>query len=266
MAMTIQIVLDGICISFKTPTAWRVIFFCDSRHEANFEIPSIPMAGRLGNGNNRSVTLEGVTAGAPRKGREFGLIFNLSRDYAHGEESAARSNLDLFDNAGSALKFITIDIPNSEMERGVLTDRDYWIQPSMPVGHPVRILGKVASKVTVTFDVAGPVTMRATNPDETVTIPFTDGVTKSILFDNDCGASCNGDNDFAFVYERLRHRSDPTRKFYAGQVLNAMFNGEHVIASKTEEEAKAGRESVDLGFHPLYGNCDPVVVEPPPGP
>jgi len=250
--MKIEIILDGICLSYKYGDFWRVVFFCDATHEANFDNPATGKPASLGNGRDRNVTFDPAPNGPPSEGNGFKQIFNMSEEYAHGVDPNMEPYLNVAPNIPSDLQFVQLDIPNAIMALKTTTKNEYWVQPIEPAGHPVTLIGRVASTVSVTFDVTGVTKMKVTNPAQEYEIPYKPNTTKTISFNNDCGNLCH-DNDFTYLYEWLEdRRSSPGKeyRFFAGQTLDRPT----AIKSLRKLEKAS----------PTYGNCDPAVSEPPP--
>jgi hypothetical protein len=131
-------------------------------------------------------------------------------------------------------------IPAGILDREKLTDMNYYVEEVVAdaVRRPLR--RKVAASVRITMKLnSGGASMVVMDGEGTTAFPFpfADRTTLNLTFDNDCGEECKTLNDFSLYYDWLKDTDYPNRRFTAGK---------------------------DTQLKGRQGNCDPVVVEPPP--
>lgn len=258
--MTIELKISGLAIFYRTGSFWQVVFICDSTHPANFRHGgSLRWTPLHKLGKDRVISIYADNPIAPRvppQGVDFTSILNMAEPRMHG-------NGRLKVRRTTTKDIISMLIPAAELDSDTLTDKDYYILDQS--NGSLTDIGPVAKtvKATVRLNAGAGFTMLVTDGDGTsnlVTVPFADRTTYVLEINNDCGDFCKNENDFLFYYEWLN--DDTGRKFLAGKITRALSQKLENFF-KTEERATALTQRSML--MPENGNCDPTVVEPPPG-
>lgn len=275
MAMKMVVFIRGLALCYIKDNFWNIVFVCDDVHPLKFTRlgSGTPPATLHENGKNQIINFNiGRTPEtAPGKGRDFGSIFNMAADYAHGRKQLVETA-----SAGGRTNAAVMQIPNADLDSYMLTDRDYFVQlyessGSQVVGDPVEVIGRVSHIVTAIFDVTDAVEISVKDKESNAEIqhfsfPYADGTTVFLDFDNDCYDKCQW-NDFVDLYEWV---SDKTgKKFVAGQIKSQLINGTRQVFSFKEDQHKESEKNVGIQgfmFNALQGNCDPVKIDPPPDP
>lgn len=261
MPMTVEILIEGLAVCFTEGNFWRVVFICDGLHPVKFMHNGAPhaLSPLQHNFTDRNISFEGVPLSAPSPGAAFNSIFNMAANYAHGT-----GKLKLLRTGRT--RFISMLIPSASLDTHCLTKRKYFVQEDRQ-GAPVLIIDRVARVICVKFAVPGPseltmIIKEEKLPDIRVPFPFQDGTTLTLTFNNDCGILCH-ENDFYLYYDLVKDKE--WKKYTAGEIINSdlihFTNPAKIENLVTDETIPACPErSADLG------NCDPVVIEPPPEP
>ena len=262
MPMTVEILIKGLAVCFREGNFWRVVFICDGLHPVNFLHNEAPHAQSplQRNFTDRDISFEGASVSSPSPGPAFNNIFNMAADYAHKP-----GNLKLLRTGMT--KFISMLIPSASLDTKCLTKRKYFVQEDR-YGAPVLIIDRVARIISAKFEVPGPagltmIIKEAGVPDIRVPFPFQNGTTLTLTFDNDCGILCH-ENDFYLYYDLVKDKG--WKKYVAGEIINSDLlhftdtaKIENLVTDTTIPICNLAR-SADLG------NCDPVMIEPPPDP
>lgn len=265
MPMNVEILIKGLAACYREGNFWKVVFICDGIHPVNFLVNGVSHAQSpiQRDFNDRNISFMGVPDSPLSTGPAFNSIFNMAANtYAHG-----RGKLKLARNGNT--KVISMLIPSASLDTYCLTQRKYFVQEDRR-GAPVQIIDRVAGVISAKFEVTATsgLTMiikeKGVN-DIPILFPFVDGTPLTLTFDNDCGEFCH-ENDFYLYYDLVKDKSK--KKLMAGQVLNS-----HMI--RFSSTAKIGNLVTDTTIpifddgsdpSPDLGNCDPVVIEPPPTP
>ncbi|HEX8197783.1 MAG TPA: hypothetical protein VF571_16445 [Pyrinomonadaceae bacterium] len=265
MAMNVEILIKGLAACYREGNFWKVVFICDGIHPVNFLVhgeihEQSPLQREF---SDRNISFTGVSDSPLSTGPAFNSIFNMAaEDYAHGHDK-----LKLARNGST--KVISMLIPSAILDTYCLTRRKYFVQEDRR-GAPVRIIDRVAAVISAKFDVTAmpglTMIIKEKGVDDIpVHFPFVDGTKLTLTFDNDCGEFCH-ENDFYLYYDLVKDKTK--KKLMAGQVLNS-----HMI--RFSSTAKIGNLVTDTTIpicddgsdpSPDLGNCDPVVIEPPPTP
>jgi hypothetical protein len=122
---------------------------------------------------------------------------------------------------------------------------------------PVFDIGPISTLITISFEVTKALTMQVKDQTGTATpktfqIPYSDGTAVTLGFDNDCGTGCTH-NDSLDLYEIFSDKDGRTQ-FATGRINQGYMTG-----------LTSPHSSLDL-LSSTYGNCDPFMLDPPPGP
>lgn len=277
MSTRVTILVQGSSIVYFQRGVWNVVFITDTCHQVKFDSPGPGALSVLAKaGADRtigfSVGAGGFSTSVPPAAQVIDAFFNLSTGVLHGVRGATLSNLDNIvkpplERPGR--QYIHMTIPSGTMTHKTVTAEPYLYRP---VGETFnRPWGKgVAASFAITFTIEDPrgLTMTIRDPisrDEILQFPPVDDQIV-ISFDNDCNDD-KEENDFIHVYDWVRDITNPAKKFEAGKHLYpfvAEANPRMVPAS--EREKVTVLEDGTVTFDGLHGNCDPVIIEPPPGP
>lgn len=245
MAITIKIYVSGLAAIYREGNAQKNIFLTEPQIEENmhkldfrwkedggdFSEPKA-LAGK------DAITLEYSDPIAPDniKGKDFKKIFNLNSVYAH------RNNL-LRKNSGTWRQTEMI-VPQSKLSLENETPKEYGIRESTDPPDAAYPIGKVAKEVRFDIEIkTGGLVMKVSGEEDLKLNQ--DGAAYTLIFDNECHSCTTADgDDFKFYYELVQDEVTPDLKFTAGKIQEDAF-----------------------GFMLLVpdGNCDPIVIEPPPG-
>jgi len=248
MATQIKIQLTGSIVVYDDGTNWNLIFITDKDHQ--FIISDL-------NGNHRDQTIRTgkdrllkLTAGQVNNSnrsytanaKSYGL--NMSAPYLHGIDPVnGKSNLHRTHSPGHGRELIRVTVPYGTFDcptyPGPDCAPDYWITDikgnSQPVGHPI------AKVLTLSFeDNSGrQLELMSDDPSEPAVDPwdYRSGVL-NLRFSNDCQGLGNVD-DFIHYYDCVFDHRDK-RMYTAGKL------GGGTLSSQ--------------------GDCDPAMIDPPPGP
>lgn len=274
--MTVNILIGGLAVCYNKDNFWNVVFICDKDHPVNFK--------QDGTGDDPerlhqdkmdadiSFDLGGSSISAPQKGGNFGSIFNMAADYAHKKNNLRLSQISRKTNA------LAMRVPSAELGTHLLTDRDYWVQDigeGTTVGNPVELIGRVAHILVAKLEIDRKMTMSVKYkanegaaaplaapipPPFEKTFEFVDNKEITLVFDNDCQGCIR--NDFVDLYDWVKHvDKGKEKKFVAGKVKDELLNGQRRVHPNKSEETSSAKKILSA----LHGNCDPVVIEPPPG-
>lgn len=275
MAMKMVVFIRGLALSYIKDDFWNIVFVCDDVHPLKFThlgsgTPPVALH-QAGKNQNIRIDIGRTPRTAPRKGGNFGSIFNMAADYAHKRDKLVETT----PSAGRTNAAV-MQIPNAELDSYMLTDRDYFVQlyesSRRPVvGDPVEIIGRVSHIITAVFDVTDAVEIVVTDKEssavtERFSFPYADGTIVFLDFDNDCYDKCEW-NDFVDLYEWVEDVDG--KKFVAGQIKSQLINGlRQVFPPKPTNQNVEWGEGIGIQgviLNALQGNCDPAVVDPPPG-
>lgn len=255
MPIKVNVKIKGLVVCFLRNDEWNIVFLGDDVHPIDFKYPdgngSTITKSLLKKGSDLNAVFEagGFDSSTGPKGADFGAIFNMAGSYAHGP------NTLIVKRRKKTTDVLWLKVPGASLNMHTLTDREYYVQELHYPGSPVEIIPAIARVLSLTFCVDGPLRLKISDPnDSSYDPPFplpTDAGDIDLEFDNDCDDRCTH-NDFIDLYELVMDKAGD-RKFAAGQVR---------VRQHTDwKSLPAGKAMAS----PDYGNCDPVVVEPPPG-
>jgi len=250
MATQINISLMGTVAVYDDGANWNLVFITDKDHQLIISDAD---------GNHRDQTIRtgkdrvfklvsGKASDESRRytdnAKKFGL--NMSESYLHGADPATgKSNLNRTHSPGHGRELIRITVPYGTIDcpdsPGSDHAPDYWITntsngQSHQVGHPI------AKVLTLSFQDDSGKQLELTSDGAAGPAVKPWGYNKdplNLIFNNDCQGQGNVD-DFLHYYDCVFHKSDKRIMFTAGKV------GGGVLARQ--------------------GDCDPVMIDPPPGP
>lgn len=260
MPTRIEIHIVGLAVCFFKDEFWNIVFICDNVHPLEFTYPNGGgTASSSLHESNRDLEVsftsdEFIRIGEPY-GDNFWRLFNMAGPYAHGA-----SKLEIL-RRKKITDLVWMKVPAASFDVWRITDNNYFVQEQDYPGAPVEIIGQVGKEVVLEFDVKDNFTMLITDPNDSSysrRYSFANGSGKvALAFDNDCYSNCTH-NDFLDLYEFVIDGDEGSeRKFAAGQVKSGLVNARR-LDSNPRMDARP--------MSPQYGNCDPVGIEPPPGP
>lgn len=265
---TFEVTIRGIALCFyDTPeSTWNVILPCDDYHlaELSFDGKRVNLRDR-----GRAITIDFPKAailggGAPDNPTPPG-IFNMSADYAHGQQSPVKSNLVLKDLRTSKdpkevpYDFVHFKFPHATRSSKQLSACKYFVQEVTPEGNvlaPEDLEQKMNREIVLEFSSTDEILLVAKDLRDAAFSPtiakfaLMAAATYTLEIDNHChSVRCPVENDFLHLYSIVE---DPNKKrFQAGQFRCAQA-----------EELTAEEDGIRTV---PYGNCDPAEVIPPPG-
>ena len=251
--------ISGLVVCFIDKSEWNAVFICDANHRLKFTHPLLGEKYLWESGQDINVELscENFVKNISAPGTDFENVFNLSRKSVHGVNPIGRSNLKRRDRASKKKDLVWIRVPFSKLNVTAKNTDDYWFQEVKPTLQNPLSRKEVASAITVELDVEDDLTIRAYyDKFDTFkgTFPGKPGA-GPIYFDlnNHCDPECTY-NDFVNLYDFVIDESSGSeRQFLAGKLKvdtsNVPFKNEQGILVVSDE----------------HGNCDPSVINPPPG-
>lgn len=247
MATLINILLTGNVAVYDDGANWNLVFITDNDHQ--FVISDLD-----GNHPDRTIRtgkdrVLNLTAGKVADGRSYSsnaknYALNMSAPYLHDVDPVTgRSNLHRTHSPGHGRELIRVTVPYGTIDcpagSGPDCAPDYWIMgngKSHTVGHPI------AKVLTLSFqDESGKqLELTAVAPTEPAVDPwkYSTGVL-NLRFNNDCRGHGNVD-DFMHYYDCVFDKRDKRIMFTAGKLGGGVFA--------------------------TQGDCDPAMIDPPPGP
>ena len=249
MAITFKIFVGGLAALYRNQAnnAWNVTFLTESvvqpdMHKLNFSWKKdgefsepVSLAGKT------SINLEYSDPNIPTsfKGRRYKKIFNFCAIYAH------RDGVYINNSPSGDWRQTHMVIPYSILHHEIPTNKEYGIRKATDPVEKVYPIGTVANVVGLELTLrTGDLVMKV--PDMEDLLFNEDGASYTLVFNNDCERCVTDDgDDFTVYYELVLDKLIPTLKFIAGRI----------------EEDKLGIFAVIPD-----GNCDPVVIDPPPEP
>lgn len=247
MPTTIKILIGGLAVLFKEANHWRVIFLCDQKHKLKFYY------FKDGEDSSKSKTLR-------KKGREISIriepprpggsrptdenhqdIFNMVGLYAHRDGVKLKKPDEM-----KKMERVDMIIPYTNPYTEVPSDLEYEIKIHGSSARPTpmpKVAEIVGAKIVLN---KGEKLIIAGNDSRFPTLPeFPDGgdVTYTLRFDNDCGNDCDEDDDFGLYYDLMFDAKNPALEFRAGR-KGSLDNKKLLMPD---------------------GNCDPIIIDPPPG-
>lgn len=267
MPTRIEIYVGGLaaCYYSEDEGVWNVVFVCDDLHPLKLSYPTASgtsYAYLREDNRDLEIRIDGgpFTHNDRPRGREFSWIFNMAAPYAHGqEELVIERRKDITD-------LVAMKVPAATLDTWELTPNNYFVQELVGYpGPPVEIISRVAHVMVLDLETAKDLILRVVDPkDPTFEKRFTFGASSDpivLQFDNNCHQGCDH-NDFLDLYEFVVDyippgTSDPRteRQFAAGQISSPRSG---IL------RASSGSRAGVLNKSPQYGNCDPVVIDPPP--
>ena len=248
MATQINISLTGSVAVYDDGANWNFVFITDKDHLLVIsDIDGHHPDQTIRTGKDRELKLvSGQVNDARRRytdnAKKFGL--NMSESYLHGADAATgKSNLNRTHSPGHGRELIRITVPYGTIDcppgSGPDCVPDYWITPhneeTRPIGHPI------AKVLTLSFadDSGKQLELVRSDQAEPAVDPWSYRAGPlNLRFNNDCQGQGHAD-DFLHYYDCVFDKRDK-RMFTAGKL------GGSVMSSQ--------------------GDCDPAMIEPPPGP
>lgn len=237
--MKIKILISGDAICYLKDNFWNIVFISDENHRVVFlhdaKVPQLLALRKAGKDRFITFFTDDPTLPAPTKGTDFSKILNMAADI-HGN-----GKLKVKRTFEPGREIISMMIPTGVLDVNTLTDEEYYIEQISPVHNKKQHLGRrVASsiKLELTLNGGRGLSMLIQDSEGALTLSFPYGEDLNLTFTNYCGGGGSTFNDFILYYDWLKDIGNENKKFIAGQIINIFIPD---------------------------GNCDPVVVDPPPG-
>lgn len=258
MSTKVNLKIRGLvaCFLDADEAQWNIVFLGDDVHPVNFTYknshgdPTTTPLRKKWSDLKAVFEPDSFIDALDRKGEGFNTIFNMAGGYAHGADKLR------IHRRKKTTDLVWLKVPHASLKGGLLTDREYYVQEFNYPGSPAEVIPKIAKELNLSFSFEGSLKLKVSDPADTSYNPSFSVQTGAgdieLEFDNDCDKHCTH-NDFVELYELLMEHPDD-RKFVAGQLKPRRYTD---WGSPPVEEADA--KSAE------YGNCDPVVIEPPPG-
>ena len=255
MTMSVEVYVEGLSICYPKNGMWNVYFVCDASHPCNLSInklSSTPLHFIHGGDLEIKFSSQGLVFELPTKGKDYDRILNMAAPWFHGTKlvEARQKKIDV----------IAMSFPQAIVSVPELSPRDYYIQDASKPGDPPIVIPPVAKKILATFEVNADLSMSIATQNGAVVrppdiFPYKDNGLVRLEFDNNCGDICIG-NDSLDLYELVRDTDG--KMFYTGQVKGLNGVDREAFFKATELES--------FIFNSRTGDCDPVNIDPPPGP
>jgi hypothetical protein len=248
MLMKVRINVKGSAIVYLDRQAWRILFVTDDCHTLSFCDPIYgPEDLAPSKHTRRGISFSATGASISRKlsdstRRKF---LNLSHSDLHGKKSAGRSNLCLHNKMNPDHGYVHMTVPYGKLQVQRYTSKSYYVQQVSPqLGVQKNLKFKPAAEFYIEFEATG-LTMNIRESLAGYPRSYNETGTLVLDFDNYCYKDRHG-NDFVHHYEWVCDPPATTntapKRFNSDRVSGS---GQHGILNKD-------------------GNCDPVLIEPPP--
>ncbi|HSK74609.1 MAG TPA: hypothetical protein VK892_23115 [Pyrinomonadaceae bacterium] len=271
MVMKINIRIKGLAVCYRQGNYWQVVFICDDWHKVKFThkknsqiLVNEKELRREGEATRTAIFSFYNVENAPSPsdpsglfGDDFHEILNLTDERLHGKHPNGKAKIKRKKDPGTELIFLTI--PHIALCSFGQTDFPYYARLDTDNSQPFEI-GYVSDKVGAEIKLKpGAIqggSMLFDDGRDNASFPYFEDDVHTLIFDNDCGTSCKpGDNDFRMFYKWLKDNTNEGKRFLAGKFTSL---------SEEKDRAEFDAAIIEELKSPLQGNCDPVVVEPPP--
>lgn len=258
MVMTIELRISGLVAFYRSKRKqfWNAVFICDADHPVNFRNKSKADWAPLHiKGRDRFISIIADRANEPDslQGKDFKKILNMTRKEMHGV-----GNLSV--ERSGATDIISMIIPAAKLGMSEQTPFKYYVINNTTHEYSnVGTVGRVAT-ATIKLSKGKGFTMFVQDGAGAVELahfPFKDGATRVLEFNNDCGIAGKAENDFVRYYDWLKDKNGTT--CWAGRIDDVLARAEE----NRDTQTKSLKELVGI-LSSENGNCDIVVIEPPP--
>ena len=246
--MIVNINVKGSCILYLENNIWNVVFITDDCHDVRFKDPIDTKERPLGK-SDRQRQIEFVSSGSAASSNPIGFsdFFNLADYHNNG--------LRINPKPDCGRQYIEMKIPYGTLVAGSRRHKEYLIW-EIGTGQPIRTGKYPATRFTIRFDSASDVEMILDDMYGIEKRTYRNNMPVLDLdFDNFCDIS-QGYNDFIHVYDWIEDARDSSKRFLAG-TEDAKFED----PGGCPPELSSVRKTMGVD-----GDCDPIVIEPPPGP
>ncbi|MGI8884448.1 MAG: hypothetical protein ACR2IA_09430 [Pyrinomonadaceae bacterium] len=240
MTTKVQIHITGLAVCYLADNDWKVDFLCDDNHQLFYSHDGDPSSSTaLGKSQTIEILAEKPVNSSSEKGENFKEIFNMVAD-------AHTGGIDLVKPTPLPRRKVSMTIQCATLYSHTPTNKIYGIKradkPDDPF-KPLRIVSQVVGAV-IELQAGGKITLMIDGKEHPLPVKDS-GI---LRFDNDCrplsSPACDKENDSLLFYNLVKGREKPPVRYIFTRIDDPTAN---VILS-----------------HP-DGNCDPVVVDPPPG-
>jgi|GEM_PF-4752471 len=264
MVLNVEIHVKGSVALYCKDRVWHLLFVTDPCHDVSF-IDGVHHTKPVSLGILESERSAKFTTGTEPSARGFegaalGSFLNMHGDGLHELRPGQKARLGVHRNRKDGHGLLHMTVPFGVIMVTKETAKEYFTQQTTaPSRKPFG--RKVASQFVISYNVTDPKGMTLTLDPAAAGSPLVYPIDLGrvvINIDNECN-DVRKYNDFIHHYEWLRDSTlTPDGKlirFIAGQEGAVDF-------PMPDEDYKA-----TLGvLSPIFGDCDPVVIEPPPEP
>lgn len=252
MPIKIQINITGLAVCYLDGDRWRIDFLCDNNHRLIFKNSSEP-GKEESLADNQTIdidVIDPVTRGSSKNqdpNNHFMHIFNIVAD-------AHTGGVDRVNPTLPGKHKVSMSIQHSKLGKHIFTNRRYGIKRADRPNDQYRPLRRVAKVVSAEVELqnGGQFIFKVNGIPRS--IPFQNNTI--LTFDNDCRnlthPECQPGDDSQLFYELIRGRENPPVRYKFTTI------GEII-------ERLRGKVNRRFFSHP-DGNCDPIVIDPPPDP
>jgi hypothetical protein len=249
MSMTVNITFSGDVIVYFKDAVWNFIMITDKDHVAQMSYSSLqpfPNGLRTPGQKFRKLSLNSKFLSATNsvsEGPQYNNILNMSASYLHGVDASGKSNISVGQASGQQREIIHLTFETGQIDGDSLLN-DYWIE-DLSTGKVANVGKATAQQVKLTFTIDkgrdAVLTLDDDGSSSTLQSWIYDPAGLQLTFDNGCHATGNR-ADFLHFYDWVYDIRD-------GQMFLAGKPGTGAMAVES-----------------LQGNCDPMMIDPPPLP
>lgn len=284
MAMNVNVGVIGSSMVYFKNGVWNIVFITDTCHLAKFANPDTggglqPLAK---SGYPRTIEFKAnntpaATGWDPAEAAKF---VNMSDARMHGQLNATESNLRISPTSRYGRQWVHMKIPYGTVTAvGPMSDEYYYKR----YGAYNRrwLMDEAATMFSLSFRVPAnnPLDLVITDPLNPTPIHFNyRNGNLDLIFNSYCPI-VKSYNDYVHHYDWVFDRNSPSESepiwFLCGEVTDPRYLGKEVSDGEAEEIESADRRfheewaNETLGITKLKmgpaGDCDPVIIDPPPG-
>ncbi|MGB5015563.1 MAG: hypothetical protein WBO68_16190 [Pyrinomonadaceae bacterium] len=271
MAMNVKIDVEGSVILYLKNDVWNLIFVTETCHNLKFTDPTMANPPEPLAKTNYPITIDFTASGTVQRAEwgidELPYFMNMNDARLHGRGFTGQGFLVVDPKSHNNCQWVHVKVPFGVVKHSQTTTTDYYYRGYNDLGARDWI-DPVTKGFTIEFDVKDgeTLTMTSSDPLEAKPREYTANVPSLTLkFDNDCKNRI-GYNDFVHFYDWVFDTRSPSRDepimFVAGKKSYLKV----FEKDASDEKIKDFYLQVNKALMSPDGNCDPVVIEPPPGP
>lgn len=260
--MIVKVRVKGQAILYRKHDTWNVVFITDHCHHLAFSDPGHSEEILAKQKFTRTILFSAadVDVSEPPTTGVVNEFLNLSLPIMHGIHGPGLSSLTEKPNPQGGRQYVQIKIPFGVLSVTKRNDVECFIERHGS-GMPKSLGRPVASEFAITFDVSDPAGLTMTIFDDEIgadkRLYPTTADPLELIFNNDCDQEPMV-NDFTNIYDWLYDISPPDgihpKQFVAGKLKTLSLADSNID------------ESGNFRVRGRTGDCDPVIIDPPPGP